>query len=91
MEVLSKQIMEGLLGLLPQGTTSPFSSPVIPSFTGIKSLGEGSLQGTSGAEPGVTRLGTAFETPVLYMALGYISVTILNFKKMSGRKGDLQI
>lgn len=28
---------------------APFSSPVIPSFTGIKSLGEGSLQGTSGA------------------------------------------
>lgn len=47
-EVLGKQI-EGLLGLLPQGTTQPLLMSRNSQFHGIKSLGEESLQGTSGA------------------------------------------
>lgn len=43
------------------------------------------------AARGVTTLCMACSILVLYRALSYISVTILSFEKMSGKKGNLQI
>lgn len=42
---------------------SPFSSPAIPSFTGIKSLAEGSLQGVSGAGSRCLQAGQGISNP----------------------------